>query len=481
MKNFWRLPVYHIYLLQLENYEIKRAWRAAVRDGFSVPNRFRNEIAWTAKLSLVTTLAILLSVVVAVGASLLPSSSLLAWGLGVLAFLVFAGCFVLPLSIATLFVRPFDRATRWYLKRQARDKIASLNDLTIIGITGSYGKTTMKQTLQTLLSESQTVAATPESFNKPVSVARFVLSDVNEKTDVLIVEMGAYQIGDISDLCHMTRPDISVLTGINEAHLERFGSIENTTQAKFEIVTHAKDGAAVILNADDDRVVANYRDFVDDREVHFFSASNKEECDIEVKDKRFHTDGSGISFRLYQDGVELGYTKITHLGEYIIGNVIAGIIIGRELNIEPSSVLKAAQKITPAKRRLQPVQRTSSNILVIDDSYNGTSDGVNSSLETLRKFVGRRKVCVTTGLVEVGEKSESIHKAIGRQLADVADVVVLIKSSVTDWIKEGLETRNFSGELHTFEDQEAMQQQISNITIADDVVLFQNDWPQNYK
>ena len=481
MKNFWRLPIYHIYLLQLENYDLTRVWRGAVRDGVAVPETFRGKITWTAKLSLVTALAVLLSLTVGVGASFVLPAGWTGWGISVLLLIAFFGWFVLPLSIATLLVRPLDRVIRWHLKRKARDKIKSLTDLTVIGITGSYGKTTMKQTMKTMLSDAKHVAATPESFNKPVSVARFVLSEVSADTDALIVEMGAYQVGDIADLCNLTQPDISVLTGINEAHRERFGSLENTIQAKFEIVTHAKADAPIILNADDDQVVENHKKYVGDHEAYFYSAANHQLCEFTIKDKRFHTDGSGISFRLYQDDKELGYTKVAHLGEYIIGNVIAGVIAGQQLEVEPQTTLESAAKITPAKRRLQPIQRTSSNILVIDDSYNGTSDGVKAALETLDKFVGRRKVCVTTGLVEIGDESERIHKTIGRQLADVADVVVLVESSVTDWLKAGLEANDFAGELHVLKNQEVMQEQISNLTVAGDVVLFQNDWSENYR
>jgi UDP-N-acetylmuramoyl-tripeptide--D-alanyl-D-alanine ligase len=257
--------------------------------------------------------------------------------------------------------------------------------------------------------------------------------------------------------------------------------MQNTIESKFEIITEAKDRAPLIANADDKRVTQNYDNFIGDHNISFFSAENHKLCGFSVKDKRFHTDGSGISFRLYHDGEEVSYTKVPHLGDYIVGNVIAGVLVGRQLGIDPEEILTQAQKITPAERRLQPVQRTSSDILVIDDSYNGTSDGVQAAIETLDKFVGRRKVCVTTGLVEIGDQSREIHNDIGRQLADVADVVVLVESSVTDWIKSGLEEGGFAGELYTFKSQSAMQDQISNLTVSGDVVLFQNDWPENYR
>jgi len=481
MKDIFRLPLFHVYLLQLENFNVTRTVSAAAEKGLALPQSLHKKITWTAKLILVVTLACLLVLADSAALFFVFPVGIARWAISVSVFAGLAVWLVFPLAIATLLVRPIDRLVRGYLRQRAHQKIARLDDLTVIGVTGSYGKTTMKQTLKTLLSESLDVVATPASFNKPVSVGRFILSSVTESTDVVIVEMGAYQKGDIADLCGMTPPDISVLTGINEAHLERFGSMRNTIESKFEIITEAKEGAPLIANADDKRVIQNYEDFVGDHNTLFFSAENHKLCEFTVKDKRFHTDGSGISFRLYLNGEEIGYTKVPHLGDYIVGNVIAGVLVGRQLGIDLEEILTQAQKITPVERRLQPVQRTSSDILVIDDSYNGTSDGVQAAIETLDKFVGRRKVCVTTGLVEVGDQSREIHNDIGRQLADVADVVVLVESSVTDWIKDGLEDAGFSGELHTFASTNIMREQISNLTVSGDVVLFQNDWPENYR
>jgi UDP-N-acetylmuramoyl-tripeptide--D-alanyl-D-alanine ligase len=481
MKNFFQIPFFHIYLLQLENFDLTRTITAAFQKVFPSSQSFRENITWTKKLTLIVLLAVLLTSLAAATTFLAFPAVVWRWVVSVSVFVGLLVWFVIPISFATILIRPIDRLIRGYLRQRAHQKIARLKNLTVIGVTGSYGKTTMKQTLKILLSGSLDVAATPASFNKPVSIARFILSSVTEETDVVIVEMGAYQKGDIAELCAMTPPDISVLTGINEAHLERFGSIENTIQGKFEIITEAKSDTPLIANADDPRVTENYEEFTGNHEAVFFSSENHEKSEFTVKDKRFHTDGSGISFHLHRDGDEIGYTKVPHLGEYIVGNVIAGVLVGRYLGIGPKEILKQAQKITPAERRLQPVQRTSSDILVIDDSYNGTSDGVKAAIQTLGKFVGRRKMCVTTGLVEIGDQSEKIHKDIGRQLGNIADTVVLVESSVTGWIRAGLEDADFSGELHTFKDTETMRSQISNLTVSGDVVLFQNDWPQNYQ
>lgn len=480
-----RNPLYHIYLLQLENYNLWRFTAAAIRDFFSSPTKLRNPITWTKKLIGVTALAVLLSLafVIAVGflvGPLLSPPSVMGWGVVVILFLILYMAFFLPLAVATVVTLPVDLVLRAVIYARAQQKLAHLDNFTIIAITGSYGKTTMKQTLASLLSGASNVVATKESHNTPVAIARSVLNDITNETDIFIVEMGAYGRGDIAELCSITPPDISILTGINEAHLERFGSLENTIQAKFEIVT-AAPGASVILNADDETVRENYKDFTGDRSVQFYSRRNHEASDYTVYDQRFHEDGTGVSFRLKRDEEALGYVKVSHLGEYIIGNVVAGLCVADVLDISAEKIVKNTHRITPAEHRLQPIQRSRENILVIDDSYNGNPAGAHAAIDVLEKFITRRTVYVTPGLVEMGNRSEAVHKEIGEHLAAVVDVVVLVETSVTDWIKKGLEKAAFAGELHTFSSPQEMHAGISNLLHTGDVLLFQNDWPENYR
>jgi UDP-N-acetylmuramoyl-tripeptide--D-alanyl-D-alanine ligase len=120
-------------------------------------------------------------------------------------------------------------------------------------------------------------------------------------------------------------------------------------------------------------------------------------------------------------------------------------------------------------------------VLVIDDSYNGNPDGAHAAIDVLEKFISRRTIYVTPGLVEMGDRSEEVHHDIGKHLGAVVDVVVLIETSVTDWIVEGLRQAGFAGELITFESPQKMHPEISDLLKTGDVLLFQNDWPENYR
>lgn len=483
--NFLQALIYHIYLLQLENFNLSRFLKAATRNPLFAPKSLRQSVTWTKKLSLIVILAgliaLTLSGLISWMLSLLFSSVLVGWVSVVFLLVAFCFLFFIPLAFSTFLVRPLDRIIRQTIISRAQKKLSRLDKLKVVAITGSYGKTTMKQTLATLLSGEKNVVATKKSHNTPVAIARTVLNQLDAETKIFLVEMGAYNRGEIKELCQLVSPDISVLCGINEAHLERFGSLENTIEAKFEIVTAVPQSSHVILNADDKTVLKNYEQYIGNRSVEFYSYLNNSHSDYKLKDKKFHEDGSGWSFRLHRNSEEIGYAKVPHLGEYILGNIIAGCLVGSVFGVSAREILKQAHKVTPAKHRLQPIQHTSSDILVIDDSYNGNPAGAKAAINVLKQFISRRLVYVTPGLVEMGERTEKVHKELARQLAAAVDVVVLVETSVTNLIKAGLEEQEFSGDLYIFSSPQEMQKEISEISQPGDVLLFQNDWPENYQ
>ena len=213
----------------------------------------RQEAVWTAKMRTIALLAALLAAGVT--------------GAGYGAYGIYGGLFALAASyalvpllivMATALTWPLDRIGKGLIVRKAWAKLALFPNVKIIGITGSYGKTTMKEAVAAVLRERYVVLASPASVNTPVGIARLILEKLDASTEIFVVEMGAHRLGDIRDLCAITRPDIAVVTGINEAHLERFGSIERTRVAKFEIADCARPGAALVLNADDKRIREEY-------------------------------------------------------------------------------------------------------------------------------------------------------------------------------------------------------------------------------
>ena len=439
-----------IYLLQLENYDLGRFWRVVTKKPFS-RQKARQDLVWTPKLAAVFVLSILLQILTAYLILLPLARSDIYLGLFplVFAFLFLLFLFVnfVFLSLAVLILKPADYLIKYFVVSQGKSKIEQMPKLKVIAITGSYGKTTMKEVLATILSERFTVLKTPESVNTPVGISRLILKQLNLSVEVFIAEMGAYHTGDIKALCEIARPDIAILTGINEAHLERFGGIENTIKAKFEIVENAKKDALIVLNNDDRLVHEHYKYFIGARGVQFYKATER----------------------------LLEYPAVPVLGEYIWAVINACVIIARQFGMKDQEILAGIAKIQPVPHRLQKIENPN-GITVIDDSYNGNPDGVREAIKVLSRFDGRRKVYITPGLVEAGEKAKALHNAIGKQLNGVADLLILVKNSVTPFIAEELDQHK----VIWFDSALEAHAALPNILQKGDVILFQNDWPDNY-
>lgn len=426
---------YHLYLLQLEEYDIRRYLRSCLSQ--MVPKRtLRKRLVWTQKM---------------VMTALLTGAMIGALSVISIYFLFLLYLSFLPITVATLLLFPLDRYLKHKLITEAKLKLARFPHLEIVGIAGSYGKTTMKEILATILSEKHTVLKTPENINTPLGIARLILSKLDTSITVLIVEMGEYTRGDISDICSFVKPQTAVITGINEAHLERMGSLENTTAAIFELAQHMSQDGLLVLNGDNALIRDNYRRFCTNQKIEL--VSSKKETTLK----------SGL------------------LGNYAKGMLEAGAHIARYLGLTEEQIQKGALAVKPLPHRLEPIEG-SRGVLVIDDSYNGNPEGVLEAIHVLNTYKDRRKVFVTPGLVETGERNEAVHKTIGKELSAVADVVVLIENSATPYIAQGLTEHGFNAQnILWFKNAHEVHGAMGTIIKPHDVVLFQNDWPDNYQ
>ena len=515
-------------MLQLENYELKRFWKLLFKKGILPPHRpLRKSLVWTMKARVIFGIAIFLHTCLLVLIGLMFYQKNFVSGIAYLVlWIIFSSLFLVHYSIALTLLWPVDFVAKQIIIIRAKSKIRKLDNLKVIGIAGSYGKTTMKEVLQAVLSAKFKLASTPESVNTPVGIGRWILSNFQsltpspvpptggtsspsrgeENIEVAIVEMGEHYRGDIKYLCSITPPVIAVVTGINEAHLERMKTMDNIIATIFEIVDSSKPKALVILNGDDKNVIENYKRYVwPDHSIERFKIED-------LKFKIFNQEE--LYWEAELDGI--GKVKINLLGEYALGDVMAAVIIAKNLGMNGEEIKNGILNIKPIEHRLQPVQ-SANNILVIDDSYNGNPNGAREAIKVLSRFVNRRKIYVTPGLAETGKRAPEVHREIGRQLASVVDVVILIKNSVTPWIEEGIlqifspqemgrvpeggERSNATENNQTsplippqalgreidakpqiiyFNTAPEAHSSLSSILKANDVVLFQNDWGDQY-
>lgn len=457
---------HQLYLLQLENYELKRFWVLLCRNGyFKLPEAQRKDLIWTPKIRLIFGISIL----ICIGLLIFVASISLY-----LSFFVFIlSFFFLPIfyTVILFLIYPVEYLVKQSLINKAKRIIADDHGLKIIGIAGSYGKTTMRATLESVLSQKFKVLATPESVNTPLGIADWIIKKYKKNTEILIVEMGEHYTGDIEYLCKMMPPDISIVTGINEAHMERMGSIEMIASTIFEIGKDSKLDAKFFLNGDDKNILKYYKRNFSDGNAEFYSANDKK-----ITSKCFDKKELGWNLDIFG----IGDVHISIIGEYILGNVIVVSQIGLSLGMTVSDIKKGLALLQPVEHRLQPI-RGNGNVLVIDDSYNGNPDGVREAIKVLGSFSDRRKIYLTPGLVETGPSNQKIHTEIGRHLAEVADIVVLIKNSVTPYIASGLESAGFKKEnIIWFDTALLAHKSLDQILKPNDVILFQNDWGDQY-
>lgn len=474
-----RSILYQLYLLQLEEYHPALFMRTLQKWNGEAPTEWRKSLVWTPKLLIVFILSLTLHIVpmVILGIRLHP-----------IFFVVFL-LFILTnyrfyyyyLYTGVILLQPLDTWLKQVVIRQAKEKLKEYPHLKIIGIAGSFGKTTFKEMLAAILSQKYTVVKTPENINTPLGIARLIQEKVNDTTQILIAEMGEYYPGDIKAICELVPPDIAVITGINEAHLEKMGSMNMTIATIFEAAQYAKENATIIMNADSEHIKDHYKRYVTHRNVLFYTKNMNELSDYSVKNCKVHEDASGTSFTINHNEKSIGKFKTPILGSYIAGDTVGCIQIAQLLDLPDDAIRKGVEALKPIPHRLKPILNRNTNILVIDDSYNGNPDGVEEALRTLSAFTSRRKVYVTPGLVEGGKRAEEIHYTIGKRLSDVVDIVVLIKNSVTLYIEKGLRENGFKEEnIIWFPNAPEAHRSLTNILKSGDVVLFQNDWPDNY-
>ena len=467
------VPIYQLYLLQLENYELGRYWKLLFQKGFfSSKIPLRKSIVWTAKAITIFVFALILSIfLLFIGVYLFFSLPI-----GLILLPIGFVCFPFLYTFVCMLLWPFDAIVKhWYIQ-QAKKLLVRHIKARIIGISGSYGKTTMKNVLSSVLSAKFRTITTPESVNTPIGIAQWLLKTLKKETEVIIIEYGEHYQGDIAGLCHMFPPDIAVLTGINEAHLERLKTLDTSITTMFEIVEHAKTDAVILLNADDEHIRSSYKKFVKNKRVSFYSGMNDSLAVLTITKKVFIEEKLGWDCTFQK----LEKMFIPLLGEYALGDVAASIVIGNLLGMNAVEFKKGIADIKPIPHRLEPIIG-SGEVLVIDDSYNGNPDGVTEAIRVLSRFKKRRKIYITPGLVEIGPKAPIIHEHIGRELAGVVDRVILVKNSVTPSIEKGLLASGFDpSHIIWFNTALEAHEALSGIIQAHDVVLFQNDWGDQY-
>lgn len=378
------------------------------------------------------------------------------------------------LLCANIFAKPIEKAVQnWYLNN-ARKKLEERSDIIRVGITGSYGKTSCKFILGTILSEKYNVLVPPSSYNTPMGLTRVIREQMKPSHEVFIAEMGARNVGDIKELCDLVHPKFGLITSVGPQHLETFGSIDNIAKTKYELIEGLPQDGCAFFPGDNDICRSLYNQTNIDKKL--FSVDYTGESDVRAENIK--TGSFGSRFELVLGGERIiCETKL--LGKHNISNIVGCASVAHKLGLSAAQIRIGIRKIQPVEHRLQMLP-TSNGITVIDDAFNANPSGVRAAMEVLAGFEGK-KVVVTPGMVELGDQEDVENRAFGRVMAGVADTVMLIGPKHTRPIYEGLIEGGFNEEhIQVYKSLDEAAKVLWRLVSPGDVVIFENDLPDNY-
>jgi UDP-N-acetylmuramoyl-tripeptide--D-alanyl-D-alanine ligase len=474
------------------------------------------------RLLVAALLPLLLLLLVAIS---LAGAGLTLAGLIVLLLAAFALLAFAPWTLTggNLALRPVQGAINRHYERQARHLLEDWAPLSI-GITGSYGKTTTKFCVGSVLSADRPTLVTPDSYNSFLGVIRTINERLEWRHRAFVVEMGMFRRGDIAELCELVHPKIGVITAIGPMHLERLGSIEQIAAAKGELLDALPADGHFVTNADDPRCLElaaraavpvtlfGVQDPVPPDVGHRVlapdgtpdsspgaldaAASNasrtpegtpnpspKNTPDVQVIARDIRLADGRTQFNLQLDGPDGPSIPVSAglLGRHNVSNLLAAAAVGHVLGIEPARIAEGLAKVEAPPHRLQPIHNRRAGIVVIDDAYNSNPDGAAAALEVLREHPAKRRLLVTPGMVELGELEYQLNRSFGEQVGAVCDIAILVGPARTAPIREGLAAAGMDSEsVHVVRDIAQATTLLGTLTRAGDVVLFENDLPDTY-
>ncbi len=325
-----------------------------------------------------------------------------------------------------------------YLSQKAQKKLKKLKNLKVIAISGSYGKSSTKEAVAHILSQNFSVVKTPLSNNTPIGIAKTILQKIDEHTQFFIVEMGAYKIGEIAQLCTIVQPDISITTAVSDQHISLYGNFDNVVTSERELINALpKDGIALF---NENNKNTKYVSDKTKQQKIFYKVTEKQHGikgnNIAAYDITSKTDSILFSVT-YQNRTIHFRTYL--LGEHVIENILPAIFLGIHFGLSDKQIQKGVTSLTPLPHTMQKITFPN-GVVGIDDTFNASPESVIAAAKYLSLF-SKKKFFILTPLIELGKNASERHVEIGGILADVDYIMVTNKNHYKD-IEKGIASRN---------------------------------------
>ncbi len=464
-----------IGIFQFDFYRPSRLLPWAFKNYFNFKEKVKPRVVWTAKAKFLYRTSLLL----------LFLFFLVLWVKinFVIALIFSAGlyfCNFLLVCAAWLILKPYEIINRERVRRFVINKVAKLskNGMNVIGITGSFGKTSTKAVLGQLLSQS---LITPHSYNTLFGIYKVVDYELSSVYKSFVCEMGATKKGSISYYCSLVKPQIGILTGINETHYERFGSLDVTIKAKIELLESLGSEGTGIVNLDNLNIQKGLeRDFECKVIGITLENSTHPRCDeyAHVSNISFGSHGTKFTLDFRNQSYEFTMPLI---GQAHVRNTSAAIIACFLLNDTYADVKRKLANCEQIANRLE--FKKEGSIQILNNTYSSNPDSFRENLKTLEGLEGPR-VLVTPGMVELGIKEEELHKSMGEKSAKVCDAVILVGDTprVTS-LRTGLLDGGFNEKsIYSAKTSKEVEERLKDLALASMSILFENvsDLPANY-
>ncbi|HQM88937.1 MAG TPA: UDP-N-acetylmuramoyl-tripeptide--D-alanyl-D-alanine ligase [Exilispira sp.] len=430
---------------------------------------------------------------------------------------------IVCLSLAV--ISPYEKRINRRFYKSAADKIERLkksNGLKVIGITGSYGKTSTKNFLASILNEAYPTFASFESYNTPMGLSKVINENIDDTVSVFIAEMGARYKGDIVELMELCKPDITILTAVGPAHIETFRSVENIMAEKWNIVLPYKKSelnpSFCFINSDNEYIYTQFKKYLDEKKIYdareyyqsyekivklekadrpivftyglnasrspFFlgtvlnTGENGTDFTLKILDLLHYNNSPDDKSKSKYNGSEYKFSTCL-LGKHNVVNILGSIGCGYILGISVEKIIKAVSRIEPVPHRLQLI-RTASDTLIIDDAYNANPDSSAAALEVISYFKSRKKIIVTPGFIELGKLQYDANFNFGKEISKIFDIAIFVGNANKDALISGFESAKSSNKYFYFDTLDDAMKILPSIQTGPCLILFENDLTDNY-
>lgn len=467
-------------------------------------NNFKNikKFVYTKRMIRLVLLAIIL---VIVECALIVRFIQINYAIILLPFCLFFS--YVTVSIDYLILMPIEFAIGEYYINKAKQKLSGFKKLIKVGITGSFGKTSTKEILTTILREEFSVLPTPKSYNTPFGITKTINNELSGVHELFICEMGAKKRGEIKYLCELVKVDAGIVTSVGRQHTNTFGSIENVYKTKKEL-PDALFNKTCVFNLMNKYTMYMYKEFVGEKiGVFILNVRNKKINFVNIKKrikklkpiklskvnalheypikfnyyaKSVKCDENGCNFNLYYNGEFIENISTVLIGRHNIINVLLSVAFAFRLGMSKHNVVLGVGKVKSIKARLEK-NTLLNGAIVLNNGYNSNIDSAKFALETLGLFKNRsRKVVVTPGLIET-ENDYEYNEKFGRLIAKYCTDVVIVKEKNKGAILKGLLSAGF--DMCNIATVPEFKDALKIINNADEnyVFLIENDLPDNYK